>query len=67
MNSIRRMHELMNEILKWICVWEKKASYGGRKAIVNLGGSAAVMPGEPVELQRRPNYFSTCESLPTFQ
>ncbi len=38
MNSIRRMHELMNEILKWIGVWEKKASYGGRKAIVNLGG-----------------------------
>ncbi len=38
MNSIRRMHELMNEILKWIAVWEKKASYGGRKAIVNLGG-----------------------------
>jgi acetylornithine deacetylase/succinyl-diaminopimelate desuccinylase-like protein len=38
MNSIRRMHELMNEILKWIGVWEKKASYGGRKAMVNLGG-----------------------------
>jgi acetylornithine deacetylase/succinyl-diaminopimelate desuccinylase-like protein len=38
MNSIRRMYELMNEVLKWIGVWEKKASYGGRKAIVNLGG-----------------------------
>ncbi len=38
MNSIRRMHELMDEILKWISVWEKKASFGGRKAIVNLGG-----------------------------
>ncbi len=38
MNSIRRMHELMSEILRWIGVWEKKASYGGKKAIVNLGG-----------------------------
>jgi acetylornithine deacetylase len=38
MNSIRRMYELMDEILKWIGVWEKKASYGGRKAMVNLGG-----------------------------
>jgi acetylornithine deacetylase/succinyl-diaminopimelate desuccinylase-like protein len=38
MNSIRRMHELMNEILEWIDLWEKKASYGGKKAIVNLGG-----------------------------
>ena len=38
MNSIRRMVELMPPILKWIEGWEKKASYGGRKAIVNLGG-----------------------------
>jgi acetylornithine deacetylase/succinyl-diaminopimelate desuccinylase-like protein len=38
MNSIRRMHELMGAILEWIAVWEKKAAYGGKKAIVNLGG-----------------------------
>jgi acetylornithine deacetylase/succinyl-diaminopimelate desuccinylase-like protein len=38
MNSIRRMHELMDGILEWIAAWEKKASYGGRTAIVNLGG-----------------------------
>jgi acetylornithine deacetylase len=38
MNSIRRMHALMEPILKWIAQWESKASYGGKKAIVNLGG-----------------------------
>jgi len=38
MNSIRRMHQLMQPIMRWIAVWEKKASYGGKKAIVNLGG-----------------------------
>jgi acetylornithine deacetylase/succinyl-diaminopimelate desuccinylase-like protein len=38
MNSIRRMHELMGEVMKWIESWEKKAAYGGKKAIVNLGG-----------------------------
>ena len=38
MNSIRRMHELMGVIMDWIAQWEKKAAYGGRKAIVNLGG-----------------------------
>ncbi len=38
MNSIRRMYELMEPIMKWIAAWEKKASYGGRKAVVNLGG-----------------------------
>jgi len=38
MNSIRRMIELMPPIMKWIEAWEKKAAYGGKKAIVNLGG-----------------------------
>ena len=38
MNSIRRMYELMEPVMNWIAVWEKKAAYGGKKAIVNLGG-----------------------------
>ena len=38
MNSIRRMYALMDPIMNWIAVWEKKAAYGGKKAIVNLGG-----------------------------
>ena len=38
MNSIRRMYELMPPILNWIAHWEKRAAYGGKKAIVNLGG-----------------------------
>jgi acetylornithine deacetylase/succinyl-diaminopimelate desuccinylase-like protein len=38
MNSIRRMYELMEPLMKWIETWEKKAAYGGKKAIVNLGG-----------------------------
>jgi acetylornithine deacetylase len=38
MNSIRRMYELMQPVMKWIEAWEKKAAYGGKKAIVNLGG-----------------------------
>jgi acetylornithine deacetylase len=38
MNSIRRMHELMETILKWIANWGKNAAHGGKKALVNLGG-----------------------------
>ena len=38
MNSIRRMYTLMEPILEWISTWERKAAYGGKKAIVNLGG-----------------------------
>ena len=38
MNSIRRMYELMDAVMKWIANWEKNASHGGKKALVNLGG-----------------------------
>ena len=38
MNSIRRMYELMDRVMKWITDWEKKAAYGGKRALVNLGG-----------------------------
>ena len=37
MNSIRRMYELMDPIMKWIAAWERNASHGGKKALVNLG------------------------------
>jgi acetylornithine deacetylase/succinyl-diaminopimelate desuccinylase-like protein len=38
MNSIRRMYEIMQPIMTWIEHWEKKAAYGGKKAVVNFGG-----------------------------
>jgi acetylornithine deacetylase len=51
MNSIRRMHELMNAIMHWTAAWEKKAAYGGKKAIVNLGG---IRGGHPWRASRTP-------------
>lgn len=51
MNSIRRMHTIMSSIMKWIGQWEKKASYGGKKAIVNLGG---IRGGHPWRASRTP-------------
>ena len=38
MNSIRRMYEAMDSVMKWIANWEKNAAHGGKKALVNLGG-----------------------------
>lgn len=38
MNSVRRMYELMGPVMAWIADWEKRAAYGGKKAIVNIGG-----------------------------
>ena len=51
MNSIRRMHELMEAVMQWASAWEKKASYGGKKAIVNLGG---IRGGHPWRASRTP-------------
>jgi len=51
MNSIRRMHELMDAIMKWSAAWEKKAAYAGKKAIVNLGG---IRGGHPWRASRTP-------------
>ena len=51
MNSIRRMHELMESVLQWAAAWEKKATYGGKKAIVNLGG---IRGGHPWRASRTP-------------
>ncbi|HXL22300.1 MAG TPA: M20/M25/M40 family metallo-hydrolase [Candidatus Dormibacteraeota bacterium] len=51
MNSIRRMHELMQAIMLWTAAWEKKAAYGGKKAIVNLGG---IRGGHPWRASRTP-------------
>ncbi|HEY6303612.1 MAG TPA: M20/M25/M40 family metallo-hydrolase [Terriglobales bacterium] len=38
LNSIRRMYELMAPVMTWIADWQKNAAYGGKQAIVNLGG-----------------------------
>jgi acetylornithine deacetylase/succinyl-diaminopimelate desuccinylase-like protein len=51
MNSIRRMYELMDTVMKWIANWEKNASHGGKKALVNLGG---IRGGHPWRASRTP-------------
>jgi len=42
---------LMDNILNWIATWENKSSYGGKKAIVNLGG---IRGGHPWRASRTP-------------
>jgi acetylornithine deacetylase len=51
MHSIRRMYTLMQTIMQWSTAWEKKAAYGGKKAIVNLGG---IRGGHPWRASRTP-------------
>ena len=51
-NSIRRMNDVLNEILRWIPSWEEKAAYGNKKGFVNIG---AIRGGHPWRASRTPD------------
>jgi acetylornithine deacetylase/succinyl-diaminopimelate desuccinylase-like protein len=51
LNSIRRMHVVMSELMRWSLDWEQKAAYAGKKAIVNFG---AIRSGHPWRASRTP-------------
>ncbi|MCI0402744.1 MAG: M20/M25/M40 family metallo-hydrolase, partial [Acidobacteria bacterium] len=51
-NSIRRMHDVLGEVLEWIPQWEEKAAFGGRKGVVNLG---CIHAGNPWRASRTPD------------
>jgi acetylornithine deacetylase len=65
MNSIRRMLELTPSVLKWIDAWEKKASYGGKKAIVNLGGISGGHAWRASRTPEKTNLFLDVRVPPT--
>jgi len=54
MNSIRRMHTLMDPILKMDCELGNEKRHGGKKAIVNFAAFVADMRGAPAGRLRRP-------------
>ena len=51
-NSIVRMRDILDAVLEWIPTWEERASYGGKRGIVNLG---AVTGGFPWRVSRTPH------------
>ena len=51
-NSIRRLHDVMDAIVKWIPLWEKKTSYGGHQGVANLG---CIQAGHPWRVSRTPD------------
>ena len=68
MNSIRRMHELMDPIMKWIAVWEKKAAYGGTESDreSRRHSRRTRLAGQPHSGEDR-SCFWTYASRPAFQ
>ncbi len=51
-NSIRRMHDVLNEIYKWIPAFESQATYNGKKGVVNVG---CIRGGYPWRASRTPD------------
>ncbi len=50
-NSIRRLYDVLKEIVDWIPAWEKKTAYRGHRGIANLG---CVRGGHPWRASRTP-------------
>ena len=50
-NSIRRMHDVLADVLKWMAAWEQKAAYGDKPGVVNLG---SIRGGHPWRASRTP-------------
>ena len=51
-NSIRRLHDVMDAVVKWIPSWEKRTAYGGHQGVANLG---CVHAGYPWRVSRTPD------------
>jgi acetylornithine deacetylase/succinyl-diaminopimelate desuccinylase-like protein len=50
-NALHRMHDVMDEILRWADVWCKKTAFGGHQGVVNLG---CLQAGAPWRASRTP-------------
>jgi len=50
-NAIRRMHRVLQDVMRWIPEWEKQARWAGRPGFVNLG---CVQAGHPWRASRTP-------------
>jgi acetylornithine deacetylase/succinyl-diaminopimelate desuccinylase-like protein len=51
-NSIVRMRAVLDDVLEWIPTWERKAAYGGKDGVVNIG---SIRGGYPWRASRTPN------------
>ena len=51
-NSIVRMRAVIDRVLEWTPEWERRASYRGKRGVVNIGSIAG---GHPWRVSRTPN------------
>src|SRR5438874_2632593 len=50
-NSIRRMKDVLEEVVRWTGEWERKTAYGGHQGVANLG---CMQAGHPWRVSRTP-------------
>jgi acetylornithine deacetylase len=50
-NALNRMHDVMDEVLRWSAEWCDRTSFGGHRGVVNLG---CLRAGDPWRASRTP-------------
>jgi acetylornithine deacetylase/succinyl-diaminopimelate desuccinylase-like protein len=51
-NSIHRMRDILDAVVRWLPEWEAKAAYAGKKGFANLG---CIQGGHPWRVSRTPD------------
>ena len=50
-NALRRMHDVVEQVLRWSAEWRKKAAWAGHEGVANLG---CLRAGDPWRASRTP-------------
>ena len=58
-NAVRRMHQVLAEVMRWSEDWSREACCGDRRGTVNIG-CVQVTPGAPAGHRNAVTFFSTC-------
>jgi acetylornithine deacetylase/succinyl-diaminopimelate desuccinylase-like protein len=66
-NSIVRMRSVLDAVLEWIPAWEERASYGGRRGVVNVGSIRGGFPWRASRTPDRTDLFLDVRVPPTLE
>ena len=64
-NAIRRMHDVVEEVMRWIPEWQEQAHWAGRPGFVNIGCLQAGHPWRASRTPERADLFLDVRVPPT--
>ena len=66
-NAIRRMHNVLEEVMRWIPKWQDQAQWAGRPGFVNLGSMQSGHPWRASRTPERADLFLDVRVPPTME